>query len=363
MPRLEQQQIELARTRMSDALNIMSGAGYTVERVGAAEYSLKEHDSMRINVDKNCFIRNSDGTRGDPIELLKEYCGLTFPEAVKQLTPEYTDTQTRIQVSAEKRIQNRQSTAQSKAAPKSEKDVYTLSDNCKRAAAYLQQTRGIDGSIVSALIKSGKIRQDERGNVVFRIFDEKGDWKGAERRGTFTYGDKPAYKNCTSETGYGFTISVGTPNKVCFFESAIDTISYYDLHKDNLKDVSLVSLAGVTKTKTLHETVERMKAQYGIENKDIWLCVDRDRAGQDLIKSCREEYNGCKAYLTPDPNCKDWNELLITVRDKEHKQSRPEQHIYQGWIDLCDRDKRQDISDTKGNTNHVSHSSQLHEDR
>lgn len=358
MPKLENAQIELARTRMYEALDILRGAGYGVLRVGNAEFSLKEHDSMRINVDKNCYIRNSDGSKGDAIKILQEYCGLQFREAVQQLTPEYRDSQTVIKQNADRKIYST-STPQ-RSIPKEENEVYTLSADNRRAAAYLQRTRGIDSGIVSELIHNGKVRQDERNNAVFRIFDEQGNWKGAELVGTNTFMEKK-FKQSTAETGYGFTIDIGTPSKVCFFESAIDAISYYDLHKDNLKDVALVSLAGVTKTKTLFDTVERMKEQHGISNENIWLCVDRDEAGLKLIKDCKEQLQGCKAYITPDVNCKDWNELLLSVRAKEKEQGRAAQHFRSGWNDLCERDKQQDI----GRAAEVvhSHSETSHNDR
>ena len=42
----------------------------------------------------------------------------------------------------------------------------------------------------------------------------------------------------------GLNVSIGTPNRIVIVEAPIDLMSYYELHKDNLQDVTLVALDG-----------------------------------------------------------------------------------------------------------------------
>ncbi|WP_153053084.1 hypothetical protein, partial [Streptococcus suis] len=43
----------------------------------------------------------------------------------------------------------------------------------------------------------------------------------------------------------GMHVDIGQPNRLIFAESAIDLMSYYELHRDHLQDVRLISMDGL----------------------------------------------------------------------------------------------------------------------
>ena len=53
-------------------VDVASQMGYTLKREGW-HYTIKEHDSVRIDVDRNLFIRYSNGHRGSVIDFISEF--------------------------------------------------------------------------------------------------------------------------------------------------------------------------------------------------------------------------------------------------------------------------------------------------
>lgn len=320
------ERIHAARSNVEGVLSYLRSHGEDVVQVGSNEYSIKairgdrnSTTSLRINADKGIFIRNSNGNKGDMIDYLRMEHGMSFHEAVETLTPNWHENTYSRPI--DYAVQNREKPSQIVSRPHTagkESDYYQLNEskNAPRVIAYLTKTRGISSQTVFWLLNKNLLAQDSRGNAVFRILDEKGEWKGAERRGTMTFGDK-AFKNSTPETGYGFTLTFGTPKKLCIFEAAIDTISFYEIYKDKVKDMALVSIAGTQKETTLHETIKRYKEQYGIEEKNIVFCVDRDEGGDKFIQKWKDVYKS-GVFRVREP-FKDWNELLVAVKEKNRQ--------------------------------------------
>lgn len=328
MPLLEKERIELAKSvNLVDWLKMQ---GANIVKVGTGEYTLKEHDSLRISYDKNVWIRNSNKTAGDGISFLQEFYGMDFRQAVKSLTPDWTGQRESSEI---RRQIDQFKTSNTKKEEKkiiTEKEAYTKGNDNRRTIAYLCKSRGLDSDIVVDLIKQNKITQDNRGNAVFRITDEKGEWKGAEIVGTLT---EKRFKKFTPETGYGWTMEIGKPQKVLFFESAIDTISFYQLNQSQIKDMALVSLAGsTTREKTLISTIERYKKNYNIPDKNFFLCVDRDEAGDKLIYNMKKNHNfNCSVYRVNNSDCKDWNDLLIKKNEEKWREPVKRQYSASGW--------------------------------
>lgn len=304
MALLPNERIQEAKLNTSELISYLNATGAQIQRVGQNEYTLKDMDSLRINTEKNCWIRNSTGQKGNPVEFLVQFEGMSFRDAVKTLTPTWTENEN-INVRVAKALNRPQAIPPIQNAEQKESDVYTLSDNAPRAIAYLTKTRGIAPETVFKLLKQGRLAQDTKGNAVFRVLDENKNWKGAEIVGTNT---STRFKKCTAETGYGWSMHIGEPKRLCIFESAIDAISFYELHKSHIKDTALVSLAGVTKDMTFIESVKRYAQEYGIDNKNVCLCVDRDEAGDKFLMKYKP-IMGCKSYRSPEPY-KDWNEML-----------------------------------------------------
>lgn len=58
--------------------------GFTPIKVGRY-YSLKEHDSVRIDTSRNVFFRNSTGEKGSIIDFVMAMRGISLGAAIKEL--------------------------------------------------------------------------------------------------------------------------------------------------------------------------------------------------------------------------------------------------------------------------------------
>ena len=213
-------QEEYEKAKEVDLLDYLMSNGYNLKKVGTNEYTLKEHDSMRINPMKNTFFWNSQNVGGSIIQFLQHYEGKTLVEAIKTLNGESITNYIK-----------------SNDKPKIDKDVLEeekgdlilpeRNENNKRAIAYLTQTRKIDHEIVNSLIKSGNIYESkEKHNIVFLGMDKENIPKYAMQRSTLT---NSSYKgDCeNSDKNFGIRLKGKDDSKVYIFESAIDMMTRY----------------------------------------------------------------------------------------------------------------------------------------
>lgn len=168
----------------------------------------------------------------------------------------------------------------------------------KRVIAYLCQKRGIEYRIVLELLSSGKLFQDERGNCNFVIFDADGNQIGAEVHGT---GDTRFKGQTARRNGFGFTLlsssGYDAVETVCYFESAIDLLSFYQIYQHEcIYDYLLVSLGGLTSSVVRNYVKLFPSARH-------LLFVDHDQAGRNFAV----EMN---MHVKYPPFGKDWNEYL-----------------------------------------------------
>ncbi len=292
-------QEEIDRANSVNLPQFLMSQGVELKRVGK-EYIMKEHDSVHIvdNIggEKGKWFRFSENVGGGNIDFCEKFLGMSFREAVEALNngreinyiPHSRDEKT-----------------EQKPAEKGEVDIKANADS-KRVIAYLTKTRGLDYSIVADLLKKGKLIQEEKtGNAVFLIKDENGKTVGAEKVGTLT--DK-RFKGIDPNTvnGYGFETVYGKGENLFFFESAIDALSFADIHQADIGNARLVSMMGL-KPSIVEATIQR----YGIPPEKVYLCSDNDEKGNLFADKLRSEYPGMKRILPPDPSCKDWNDQLL----------------------------------------------------
>lgn len=176
----------------------------------------------------------------------------------------------------------------------------------KRVIAYLTKTRGLDYNIVAELLKKGQLVQEEKtGNAAFLIKDKNGKTIGAEKVGTST--DR-RFKGVTAglPEGYGFETVRGKGEYAYFFESAVDMLSFMQIHNDKLDNARLISMMGV-KPSIVEATMER----YGISPEKVYIGADNDEAGDKFAKGLQSKYPAMKRFLPSDPDCKDWNDQLL----------------------------------------------------
>ena len=300
--RLSEEQIERANT--VNLPQFLMQNGFDLKRVGR-EYVWKDHDSMHIKDnapgERGVWHRFSTDEGGDNIAFLRQYMNMSFVEAVEALNGEHYDrTYTPPHTDTPKK------TAEKEGVPE-----INEADNCKRVFAYLCKTRGLDYDLIVSLVKQGLISQEEkRGNVLFKFFDENGKVIGAEKVGTSTeYRFKGIAEH--SAEGHGFEVVKGSGEKAFFFESAIDMLSYLQMHDNELDNCLMVSMMGL-KPSIVFDTVLR----YNIPPQNVFLCSDNDEKGNQFAERLMSEYPEMKRIVTPD-TYKDWNDMLRGIPKKE----------------------------------------------
>ena len=290
--------------------------GFDLKKVGR-EYVWKEHDSLHIKDngpgERGQWYRFSEGKGGDNIGFFREYMDMSFAEAVEALTGEHIDrTYTPSRTYQTKPVQQ---TAVQNAPELSLAEA----DNARRVFAYLCKTRGLDYDMVSALVRGGSIAQEEKtGNVLFKYYDDQGKIIGAEKVGTST---EHKFKGIAtgSAAGHGFEVVRGTGEKALFFESAIDMLSYLQMHDKELENCRLVSMMGV-KPNIVLDTMLR----HNISPDNVFLCSDNDTAGNEFAQRLQEQYPDMKRVITPD-TYKDWNDMLRGIpKAVEHENKKKE---------------------------------------
>ncbi len=314
----DRDEVEIAKN--TDLVAFLSSRGEHLKKVGR-EYTMQEHDSMRIN--GNQFYWNSRSVGGNAVSFCMEYYGMDFKSAVAELL-NFNGYNTELQSGSIRptAVQKEQSKI-----PESEERhnplLNPLDDKTNRVYAYLKKTRGISGDIVKRFLDEGIIKQDIKGNAVFLTFDKDNNLSGAELSGTLS--DKK-YKNSTERNGNGFTINPkgdNKPEKVMFFESAIDALSHYDMHRDT--NALLVSMAGL-KDNVVLNTLEK----YGLSYENAIISSDNDEAGRNFAEKMKNNY-GIPAYSIVDDEIykicgsekhKDWNDLLKSYKENLIDKSR-----------------------------------------
>lgn len=304
--------------------------GFDLKRVGK-EYVWKEHDILHIkdnaSGERGQWFRFSENKGGDNIGFLREYMGLSFAQAVEALNGERYD----LTHTAPTR------TYQPKPVQQTAKELSLAeADNARRVFAYLCKTRGLDYDLISSLVRQGIISQEQKtGNVLFKYYDENGKIIGAEKVGTST---EHKFKGIAtgSAGGHGFEIVRGTGEKTFFFESAIDMLSYLQMHDKELTDCRLVSMMGV-KPNIVLDTMRR----HNISPENVFLCSDNDTAGNEFADRLREEYPDMKRIITSD-TYKDWNDMLCGIPKTTQQKKEADMQLYGNkmWNDATDnRDK------------------------
>ena len=183
-------------------------------------------------------------------------------------------------------------------------------------------SRGIDLEIIKECIDSNLIYESEPNhNVVFIGLDDNKSAKYAFYRGTNdTRFMGEAYG---SDKSYTFNLQARTEsNRVHFFESAIDLLSYatllkmknIDWHRENM-----VSLGGVNKPS---ETSENNKIPDSVTKfleknpniNEIYLHLDNDEVGRKASMFLQESLSkNYKVFDRPVPLGKDCNDYLRYV--------------------------------------------------
>lgn len=348
------ERVEYARSR--DILDVANELNMELVRSGR-DYRWKEHDSMVVSPDKNMWNWFSRHQGGDVISLVETMKEVNFNQAIDYLNDgsfkEYT---------AVERVQ--------------EPFLYYLEpyeQPFEAARSYLKDQRGLSDETIDFFLDKGVLAQANakvKGSiepvVVFKSFDFSGEIVGATLQGIEEnwekWPERGYAKNIVrnSDGIIGLHVDIGQPNRLIFAESAIDLMSYYELNKDSLQDVRLVSMDGVKEAvvgrhlaqlqsdisgRPLRWSHDQLSEglQTAIDNNFftdgkhadwITLAVDNDTGGRNFIDSLREKgaiINEDLPDLQPGQDKTDWNDALKQHRildlsdDRESYQTRSEE--------------------------------------
>ncbi|WP_270428661.1 AAA family ATPase [Faecalimonas umbilicata] len=286
---------QIQRADDTDLYVFLSGRGEQFKRCGK-EYRWLRHDSVMIN--KNEWYRFSQNKGGHAIDFMKEFYGLSFAEAVKELLGEEGVGETNRRTGKEDA--GRQKVCP---IPLPGLELPERNESCEIARKYLIEQRKLSEQLVDQMIAKGDIYESKNyHNVVFVGRDKEQNPRYAAMRGT----DEKRYRGEAkgSEKIYGFG-HIGTDEKLFVFESPIDLLSYITAVPEEWEKHSYISLGGLSE-----KAMKRMYTEYPHIH-SIYLCLDNDEPGNER---CRQFVSLIPEKLSVyrlEPVKKDWNECLV----------------------------------------------------
>jgi len=350
------ERVEFARSR--DILDVANELQMELVRSGR-DYRWKEHDSLVISPDKNLWKWFSRNTGGDAISLVETIKEVDFNQSVDFLN--------------DGNFKEFQMVERAQEDFKYYLEKYEQPFSAGRD--YLRNQRGLSDETIDYFLEQGVLAQANakldyfaEGNggvttnaiepvIVFKSLSSSGEVVGASLQGIQENWDKwPKHgyakvimKNSDPMTG--IHVDIGSPKRLIFTESPIDLMSYYELHKDSLQDVRLVSMDGLKEStigrhlsqiqaeisgKPLRWTPEQLAdgLQVAIDhhffedgkNADlITLALDNDEAGRTFIQELEAKgavINSDLPELRPGQDKTDWNDVLKNQQEEKPDNSR-----------------------------------------
>lgn len=286
------------RAASVDLVDFLRRQGEKLVRSGP-EYRLASDHSITVRGSE--WYDHAIEHGGGPVSFVRNYYGLTYPEAVTRLLD--GEQGTIIERSAKQAEPEKKKFA----LPNAHTDM-------RRVYAYLLQRRLIDREVLSAFARAGLIYEScekskdgmkEYHNAVFVGKDEHGLARHAHKRSLNSGGNSLRINVEGCDPRYSFHY-VGTSDRLYAFEAPIDLLSFVSLYPKNWQEHSYVALCGTSRHALLWMLEQNDKL-----NKII-LCMDYDETGIEvngrLAETLREA--GYSNVSMLQPVHKDWNEDL-----------------------------------------------------
>ncbi|GAB2022326.1 hypothetical protein RyT2_14000 [Pseudolactococcus yaeyamensis] len=267
---------EIAYLDTSNIVSVASSMGIEFyEGVDSKGFCrVKGHSKLAINPEQNIFYNFETRKVGKPINLLMDWSGMTFIEAVTYLDEnDFGKTD-------HKPVANFK--------PKKKEPFYyyfKLNKDTTVARNYLVNERKLNANLVDAMLKTRMITQDVQNNVLFNYkWDNRAT--GAVVQGTTflpsRFNGRDYFKGIArnSEPNFGFHFSFGNPQKIYIFEAPIDALSYYSFNPEARQDVMYAAMAGV-KPVAVGNFI-KYAAEHGqkdVTNDGIYISTDNDSTG------------------------------------------------------------------------------------
>ena len=352
------ERVEFARSR--DILDVANELQMELVRSGR-DYRWKEHDSLVISPDKNLWKWFSRNTGGDAISLVETIKEVDFNQSVDFLNDGNFKEFQMVE------------------RPQEDFKYYLEKYEQPLSAGrdYLRNQRGLSDETIDYFLEQGVLAQanakldyfaeGNSGNstnaiepvIVFKSLSSSGEVVGASLQGiqeNWEKWPKHGYAKVimkNSDPMTGIHVDIGNPKRLIFTESPIDLMSYYELHKDSLQDVRLVSMDGLKEStigrhlsqiqaeisgQPLRWTPEQMAdgLQVAIDhhffedgkNADlITLALDNDKAGRTFIQELEAKgavINSDLPELRPGQDKTDWNDVLKSQHEEKSDNRKSE---------------------------------------
>ena len=350
------ERVEFARSR--DILDVANELQMELVRSGR-DYRWKEHDSLVISPDKNLWKWFSRNTGGDSIALVETIKEVDFNQSVDFL--------------------NDGNFKEFQMVERPQEDFKYYLEKYEQPFSdgrdYLWNKRGLSDETIDYFLEQGVLAQANakldyfaEGNsvnstnaiepvIVFKSLSSSGEVVGASLQGiqeNWEKWPKHGYAKVimkNSDPMTGIHVDIGSPKRLIFTESPIDLMSYYELHKDSLQDVRLVSMDGL-KESTIGRHLSQIKAEMSgkaliwtpeqladglqvaidhhfFENEKnadlITLALDNDNAGRTFIQELEAKgavINSDLPELRPGQDKTDWNDVLKNRQEDKTDNSR-----------------------------------------
>lgn len=275
------------------------------ERLLRSGPELRMESDHSITIRGNKWYDHAAQRGGGPVEFVRAYYGMSYPEAMQLLLGGYG------------RATPFPETKPSAPKPEREFTLPRANKDMRRVFAYLTKARGIDPKIISAFAKKKLIYEDAiHHNAVFVGRDRDGTPRHAHLRSTQSFGATFRINMEGSRPQYTFHWP-GQNDTLCVFEAPIDLLSYLSLHPEGWENSSYVALCGLSEKPILW-----MLEQYP-DLRQVALCLDNDQAGRSAIQRITGILAG-KGYGEVTARFsmrKDWNEDLKTAKGLPREES------------------------------------------
>lgn len=339
-----------------------------------AEYRWKEHDSMVITPRTNLWHWFSQDKGGDTIELVRTINNISFNQAIDYLNDgDYSE-----------------GTLQHNDAPQAFKNYLTPYEQpFVEGRSYLKEVRGLSDETIDFFLDQNVITQANAkiGDtiepvIVFKTIDHKGEMIGGNLQGIVEnrerYDRHGYFKGImrNSNGDNGLSVDIGRPERLIFAESPIDLMSYYELHKDQLENVRLVSMDGL-KDGVIGTNLARLESEgrnvymrdedwdrdllkksvddgyfnNGKHADIITLAVDNDQAGHNFIQSLEDKGVVVVADLPAEKDGfdkQDWNDALKEQKAApKHPQDNSRLAQAERKLERLEQEESQEVAQNK----------------
>lgn len=361
---MEQTKKERAKSR--NIIEVASQLGIELKKTGNSyKGTYGEHESFVFIPDRNYFYWNGQNKGGDVIRLVEIIKDVAFKEAMNYLLDEVDTSFVNLkEMPAPKPYQHKiKDMPVTKVGRDFLKEVRQLSDETidffiDKKVLYQANWYNKDGSTEPVLI--------------FKNYDFEGNVLGASVQGIVYDLDKhdlgrEKYIMPNSRCYAGITVDIGdreqfkhatkeNPFTIYAFESSLDLMAYYEIHKDTIQNARLVAMEGKKFGAISAEVVDALipsrsafnwlctlttpenylaymdNQDWSRENLKIVSCVDNDKAGIKFVMSNTLKNTTIVPHLPPLNNGKtenDWNDQLKHLKNEKvaHKATNQAQEF------------------------------------